>query len=44
MPNVVVLPHIGSASMATRGKMADIAVANLRAALAGEPLPHQVGE
>ena len=43
MPNVVVLPHIGSASMATRGKMADIAVANLRAALAGEPLPHQVG-
>ena len=44
MPNVVVLPHIGSASMATRGKMADIAVANLRAALAGEPLPHQVGQ
>lgn len=42
MGNVVVLPHIGSASMATRGKMADIAVANLRAALAGEPLPHSV--
>lgn len=42
MPNVVVLPHIGSASMATRGKMADIAVANLRAGLAGEPLPHSV--
>ena len=43
MENVVVLPHIGSASMATRGKMADIAVANLRAGLAGEPLPHSVG-
>ena len=42
MDNVVVLPHIGSASVATRAKMADIAVANLRAALAGEPLPHCV--
>ncbi|MDE2746404.1 MAG: D-glycerate dehydrogenase [Chloroflexota bacterium] len=43
MDNVVVLPHIGSASMATRGKMADMAVANLRAGLAGEPLPNSVG-
>ena len=42
MDNVVVLPHIGSASMATRGKMADIAVANLRAGLTGQPLPHSV--
>lgn len=42
MENVIVLPHIGSASLATRAKMADIAVANLRAALAGEPLPHRV--
>ena len=42
MPNVVVLPHIGSASMATRGKMADMAVANLRAGLAGQPLPNSV--
>ncbi len=42
LENVVVLPHIGSASLATRGKMADIAVANLRAGLAGEPLPHAV--
>ena len=42
MDNVVVLPHIGSASMATRSKMADIAVANLRAGLAGRPLPHAV--
>ncbi len=43
MRNVVVLPHIGSASMLTRGKMADIAVANLRAGVIGERLPHSVG-
>ena len=42
MPNVVVLPHIGSSSLATRGKMADMAVANLRAGLAGLPLPNSV--
>ena len=42
MPNVVVLPHIGSSSLATRAKMADMAVANLRAGLAGDPLPNSV--
>ncbi len=42
MKNVVVLPHIGSASMATRSKMADMAVANLRAGLSGQPLPNSV--
>lgn len=42
MPNVIVLPHIGSASMATRAKMADLAVENLLAGLHGAPLPHQV--
>ena len=42
MDNVVVLPHIGSASLATRGRMADMAVANLRAGLAGQPLPNAV--
>ena len=40
MPNVIVLPHVGSSSLATRSKMADIAVANLRAALEGRPIPH----
>ena len=40
LPNVIVLPHIGSSSLATRSKMADIAVSNLRAALEGRPLPH----
>jgi glyoxylate reductase len=42
MPNVIVLPHIGSASLVTRTKMADLAVDNLLAGLAGQPLPHQV--
>jgi glyoxylate reductase len=35
-----VLPHIGSATHRTRERMADIAVDNLLAGLAGESLPH----
>lgn len=42
-PNLTVLPHVGSASHATREAMASIAVENLLAALAGEPMPHPVG-
>lgn len=42
LPNCVVLPHIGSATMATRSKMADIAVANVVAGLAGDRLPNCV--
>lgn len=42
LANVVVLPHIGSASVATRTKMAIIAAENLIAGLKGEPLPHPV--
>ena len=34
-PNLLVVPHIGSATHATRGRMADIAVDNLLAGLAG---------
>ncbi len=41
-PNLIVVPHIGSATHATRGKMADMAVDNLLAALAGKPMPHTV--
>ena len=38
-PNVVVTPHIGSASFATRAKMARMAAANIVEVLAGrEPL------
>jgi glyoxylate reductase len=39
LPNVVVTPHIGSATLRTRARMADIAVANALAALRGEPMP-----
>lgn len=41
-PNLLVVPHIASATHATRGRMADIAVDNLLAGLAGEPMPHSV--
>ncbi|ADB53614.1 2-hydroxyacid dehydrogenase [Conexibacter woesei] len=41
-PNVLVVPHIGSATPRTRARMADLAVDNVLAGLAGEPLPHPV--
>ncbi len=41
-PNLIVVPHIGSATRATRERMADLAVNNLMAALDGQPMPHQV--
>jgi glyoxylate reductase len=41
-PNLLVVPHVGSATHGTRGRMADIAVDNLLAALAGRPMPHSV--
>jgi glyoxylate reductase len=43
LENVVILPHIGSASVATRARMAELSVDNLLAGLAGRPLPHAVG-
>jgi glyoxylate reductase len=39
-PNLLVLPHLGSATEATRARMADMAVDNLLAGLACEPMPH----
>jgi glyoxylate reductase len=41
-PNLIVLPHIGSATHATRSQMTELAVANLLAALAGQPMPNAV--
>jgi glyoxylate reductase len=38
-PNLIVLPHLGSATHATRRAMADLAVDNLLAALEGKPMP-----
>jgi glyoxylate reductase len=42
LDNCLVVPHIASASHATRGKMAEMAAANLLAGLRGERLPHPV--
>jgi glyoxylate reductase len=39
-PNVVLLPHIGSATHTARERMATLAVDNLLAALDGRPMPH----
>jgi glyoxylate reductase len=38
LPNVIVAPHIASATVETRDKMADICARNLLAGLRGEPL------
>lgn len=40
--NCLIVPHIASASIATRGKMAEMAAQNLIAGLRGEPLPNCV--
>jgi glyoxylate reductase len=42
MPNVAVLPHIGSATEETRGAMSRLAAENIIAASKGERLPHAV--
>lgn len=40
LPNVVLSPHLGSATLRTREAMMRLAIANLLAGLAGKPLPH----
>jgi lactate dehydrogenase-like 2-hydroxyacid dehydrogenase len=42
LENCLIVPHIASASRATRGKMAAMAAANLIAGVRGEPLPTPV--
>jgi glyoxylate reductase len=42
-PNLIVVPHIGSATAGTRARMASMAVDNLLAALGGSPMPHPAG-
>ncbi len=39
LPNCIVLPHIGSASLATRSRMVELAVDNILAGLDGRRLP-----
>jgi glyoxylate reductase len=42
MPNVLLLPHIGSATVETRRRMAILAAENLLSVLAGRPCPNIV--
>lgn len=42
LDNVVLLPHLGSATVETRAAMADMAATNALAILAGNPAPNQV--
>jgi len=44
LENCLIVPHIGSASPASRGRMAAMAAANLLAGVRGEPLPNPVAE
>jgi glyoxylate reductase len=41
-PNLLVVPHVGSATVRTRERMAEMAVENLLAALAEHPMPYPV--
>jgi glyoxylate reductase len=40
LDNIVIIPHIGSASVKTRNRMAEMAAENLIAGLKGDPLPN----
>ena len=42
LPNCLIVPHLGSASVATRSLMAEMAARNLLAGLSGERLPNCV--
>lgn len=42
LPNTVLTPHVASATAETRAAMAALVVANVDAALAGEPLPSAI--
>jgi len=42
LDNIIITPHLGSASDQTRHKMAELSVENLFAGLEGRPLTHQV--
>ncbi len=44
LDNLIIAPHIASASIQTRNRMAEMASANLLAGLRGEPLPNCVNQ
>jgi glyoxylate reductase len=43
LPNAVLLPHLGSSTIEARTGMGQKVIANIRALVAGEPLPDRVG-
>jgi glyoxylate reductase len=43
LDNVIITPHLGSATEQTRRRMAEMSIDNLIAGLAGKPLPFEVG-
>ncbi|ORE06805.1 hypothetical protein BCV72DRAFT_274307 [Rhizopus microsporus var. microsporus] len=43
-PNCLILPHIGSATLETREKMASMALDNILSALNNQPLPYSIQE
>jgi glyoxylate reductase len=43
LENVIITPHLGSATEQTRRRMAELSVENLFAGLEGKPLPYRVG-
>jgi glyoxylate reductase len=42
LDNVIITPHLGSATEETRRRMAEVSVENLFAGLEGRPLPFRV--
>ncbi len=42
LPNIIIAPHLGSATVQTRRRMAEMSVENLLAGLARLSLPHEV--
>lgn len=42
LPNLIITPHLGSASDRTRRRMMEMTVENLHAGLRGQPLPYRV--
>lgn len=42
LPQVVLAPHVGSATPATRDRMGEVAAENVIAALSGRPIPNRV--
>ena len=42
LPNVTILPHLGSATIETRRRMAEVSIENLHRGLRGQPLLHTV--